>query len=649
MTRRRLAGLASMVLAAGIGLTACSASDPEPGPVAEAFAADLTDGTFDGAPVADPALAAEQLTTLLGDLAEFPREVTAGEITEVADADGGTDTLRDVALTWTFEMGEDTEPLVLSSAARLELVPSGESEAWTAVWHPGVLHPDADEESTIAISRVIGERGDVTGFGGEVLVEERPVMRIGIDKQNLAAADYEAAAQALGEALALDDVQGYVDRVAGAGEKAFVVAITIRSSEADTYSVDELRVMQGVLIVDDLMLLAPTPTFARPILGSVGEATAEIIEGSEGQIEAGDVVGLSGLQRLYDAQLRGTPGMEVTLTGAAGEVELSSSDPVDGADLETTLHTTLQAYAEDRLAGVTSPSAIVAIQASTGAVLAAASGPAGEGFSTATVGQYPAGSTFKIATALALLRAGLTPDSEVECTPTLTVEGYEFENYPGYPAGSVGTIPLSEAIAQSCNTALIAQHEQVSAADLHAAAASLGIGAAMPEGVSWPFPYFSGTVPADATGTTHAADFIGQGGVLVSPLAMAGLAASVAAGQTVTPVLVTTEDAAPPEPAAAPLTSAEATQLQQLMYGVVSSGSSTFLQDVPGDPVGAKSGTAQYGTDDPPATHAWMIAFQGDLAVAVFVEVGDYGTATAGPIIEDFLTLAAETDWAEAG
>jgi cell division protein FtsI/penicillin-binding protein 2 len=186
----------------------------------------------------------------------------------------------------------------------------------------------------------------------------------------------------------------------------------------------------------------------------------------------------------------------------------------------------------------------------------------------------------------------------------------------------------------------------VSAADLSAAAASLGIGAAPAEGSSWPFPYFSGTVPADATGTTHAADFIGQGGVLASPLAMAGVAASVAAGQTVTPTLVVTEDAAVPEPPAVPLTSAEATQLQQLMYGVVQNGSSTFLQDVPGDQVGAKSGTAQYGTDDPPATHAWMIAFQGDLAVAVFVEVGDYGTATAGPILEDFLTLAADVDWA---
>lgn len=471
-------------------------------------------------------------------------------------------------------------------------------------------------------------------------------MRIGIDKQNLDADDVESAARELGEELALDDVDGYVDRVLGAGEKAFVVAITIRSSEATTYGVDDLRVMQGVLIVDDTMLLPPSPGFARPVLGTVGEATAEIIEASEGEVEQGNVVGLSGLQRIYDDQLRGTPGITVTLTEiAADDVELYSSDPIDGADLSTTLDTDLQIYAEDRLADVESASAVVVLQPSSGAVLAAASGPGSEGLSTATVGQYPAGSTFKIVTSLALLRSGMAPDTEVECSPTLTVDGYEFENYPGYPAGSLGTIPLSEAIAQSCNTALIAQHEEISAQDMADAAASLGVGAAMPEDGSWAFPYYSGTVPADATGTTHAADLIGQGGVLVSPMAMAGVAASVAEGRTVTPVLVQSEDVAEPEPPTQPLTSAEASQLQQLMYGVVTDGSSTFLRDVPGEPVGAKSGTAQFGDEDPPQTHAWMIAFAGDLAVAVFVEVGDYGTETAGPIIEDVLRVAEDNGW----
>ena len=655
MRCRRVAVVVSTITIAAVGVTACSSPEEEadPAPVAEALAADLADGTFDGVALAegtDPATAAEQLEALLGEVVEMPRTVAVAGITEVAEGEGDTEPedLRDVALTWTYDMGADVEPMVVESTARLVRVADAEGEeSWTAVWDPAVVHPDAAEGYSIATERTRPERGEVLGHGGEVLVEERPVMRIGIDKQNLDEDDYESAATTLARELALDDVDGFAERVLAAGEKAFVVAITIRASQAEVYGVDELRGLPGVLVVDDVMLLPPTPTFARPILGAVGEATAEIIEGSDGQVVQGDVVGLSGLQRLYDDQLRGTPGLEVTLADTEGVAvtDLYTSEAVDGADLRTTLHTTLQTYAEDRLADVESPSAIVAMQASTGAVLVAASGPGSEGFSTATLGQYPAGSTFKVATALALLRAGLTPDSPVACTPTVTVDGYEFENYPGYPAGSVGTIPLREAIAQSCNTGLIAEHARITAADLAAAAASLGVGATMPDGASWPFPWFSGTVPADATGTAHAAALIGQGGVLVSPLAMAGVAASVAAGETVTPTLVVVEGAGAPTPPAQPLTAEEAATLQELMRGVVTDGTSTFLRDVPGEPVGAKSGTAQYGTDDPPATHAWMIAFQGDLAVAVFVEEGDYGTATAGPILEDVLRMAAESGW----
>ena len=54
----------------------------------------------------------------------------------------------------------------------------------------------------------------------------------------------------------------------------------------------------------------------------------------------------------------------------------------------------------------------------------------------------------------------------------------------------------------------------------------------------------------------------------------------------------------------------------------------------------AKTGTAEYGASKPLKTHAWMIAAQGDLAVAVFVNDGKTGSATAGPLLRTFLTKA---------
>ena len=61
---------------------------------------------------------------------------------------------------------------------------------------------------------------------------------------------------------------------------------------------------------------------------------------------------------------------------------------------------------------------------------------------------------------------------------------------------------------------------------------------------------------------------------------------------------------------------------------------------MPGAPVIAKTGTAEFGTGDDLQTHAWMIAAQGDLAVCVYVDIGESGSGTAGPILEAFLRAA---------
>ena len=108
--------------------------------------------------------------------------------------------------------------------------------------------------------------------------------------------------------------------------------------------------------------------------------------------------------------------------------------------------------------------ALVAIRPSTGAVVAAANNAGTKGQSVATVGQAPPGSTFKVVSALALLRAGLNPSSSVSCPATVTVDGKRFENYSDYPAGANGTITLQTALAQSCNTAFIGQREQIKGA-----------------------------------------------------------------------------------------------------------------------------------------------------------------------------------------
>jgi cell division protein FtsI/penicillin-binding protein 2 len=490
------------------------------------------------------------------------------------------------------------------------------------------------------------------------------VHTLGIDKTRIGADQQPAAAQALATAVGIDPT-AYAASVAKAGPKAFVAAITVRDNDP-SFDLAKLSAMPGVNAVAGKLPLAPTAVFARAVLGRVGDATDEIVKASGGRVAPGDQTGLSGLEKQYDAQLSGKAGLTISAVGADGNAgrQLFHVDPQAGTPIRTTLDVDLQNDADAVLAGsattnaTTSPaSALVAIRPSTGEVLAVASGAGSKGQSTATLAQSAPGSTFKVATALAMLRHGATLTTPMTCPPTVTVAGRQFKNTPDYPASKLGTIPLTTAFAHSCNTAFISQQDQVSQQDLTAAAASLGLTQTPAVGV----PVALGSVPADSSGTDHAASMIGQGRVVASPLGMATVAASVAAGHTVAPFLVvrdsiaapaastspsaraSTTAAASPTPAASatpaqPLTAAEAQTLQTLMAGVVTDGTATLLRDVPGGPVLAKTGTAQFG--DASQNHAWLIAIRGDLAVCAYVEVGDFGATTAGPLVDAFLKAA---------
>jgi cell division protein FtsI/penicillin-binding protein 2 len=458
------------------------------------------------------------------------------------------------------------------------------------------------------------------------------VTRFGIDKSAVPPARAVASARELAALLDLD-VASYADRVEASGEAAFVEAIVLRREDVPVRVGAGYQRIKGAIAIQDTLPLAPTRTFAAPILGTVGEPTAEMIEEDPERYAVGQQVGLSGLQLRYDEQLVGTPGVVVSRVSSDGkEKELFREEAQPGEPLELTLDARLQETAERLLADVGPASALVAIKPSTGAVLAAANGPGTDGYNMATYGQFAPGSTFKSVSSLALLRAGLTPDSPTPCTPTVTVDGKQFENYDDYPAGGLGDIPFRTALANSCNTAFIAARDRLDRDGLADAAASLGMGVDHDLG----FPSYFGQVPPPRSETEAAADMIGQGKVLASPMTMATVIASVQAGETVLPSLARSVDVEQQDVPA--LEAGEAGTLRAMLRGVVTSGSGSLLADVPGPPVIAKTGTAEYVADGGALRlHAWMIAAQGDLAVAVFVQDGQSGSATAGPILEAFL------------
>jgi cell division protein FtsI/penicillin-binding protein 2 len=558
--------------------------------------------------------------------------------------DGGSATAR-LSFTWTFAGVPDqwTYP----TEANL----TNDSGVWKTSWHPSIVQPQLDGTNRLSQRRLHPERGELLGEDGAPIVVLRAVFRIGIDKSKVSGQTASASAVRLAKLVKINS-KAYAAKVTAAGSSAFVPAIVLRMDAPDVPLGSEIRAIPGALSIKTGQMLAPTSSFARPIIGTVGEATKESIDESGGAVVAGDQVGLSGLQKRYDAQMRGTPGVQVRLAAAQPSGSSASPSPtpsptaepepvvifevkaVAGRSLRTTLNIGLQKLAERTLADTEPASALVAIRPSTGAVVAAANGGGNRGQSLATIGRAAPGSTFKIVSALALLRADLTARSAVRCSPTVTVDGRKFSNYSDYPRSQLGTITLRTALAQSCNTAFIGQRGKLDQSSLTEAAGSLGFGIDYDVG----FPSFFGSVPNDPTATGRAAAVIGQGKVEASPMAMAAVAASVVAGETVIPHLIDGQQATSK---GQPLTAQEARQLREMMRAVVTEGSGRVLRDLPGPAVLAKTGTAEYGTSEPLKTHAWMIASQGDLAVAVFLNDGKSGSTTAGPLLRTFLTKAS--------
>ena len=613
--------LALLVALGGYWFTQRDDSTSAARELGEQIATDLAAGQLPSdLEAGDRAVAQDELGEIIAGMGRLRPKVQVSDVEIPDGSDTGTVHLD---ISWTVHEGK--KPWRYSSPIAVRR--SGDS--WTGDWAPTVLVPDLADGEVLRASRVDAKRGEVLGDGGEKVVTQRSVVRVGIDRSAVSGSAAGKSARAL--AMAADVTQApFVRAVESAGDRAFVEAIVLRS---DAPELEQLRRdvgdIKGARLIDATMDLPPSSGFAAQILGRVGPATAEVIA-KDPQVRDGDSVGLSGLQAKHDKQLRGTSGFvveAVTPEGAARE--LHRLDAVDGKALRTSLSINHQAAAEDVLADVPKAGAVVAIRPSDGHVLALASAKGGQGQPTATLGQYAPGSTFKPVTALAQLRAGATPQTELECPRTIEVDGRQFKNYDDFPAGRNGGMTLKDAIATSCNTALIGARDRLPTDGIGSAATALGMTQKPTLGV----PSARGTVPARPTGTDLAATSIGQGEVVATPLSMATVMSSIVAGRRVSPVLLPGSAKAPAQDGTQ-ITAGEATQLRGMLRGVVTDGSAPFLAENTGGPVIAKTGTAEYGSDSPPRTHAWMIVAQDDLAVAVFVEDRSGGASVAGPIAD---------------
>lgn len=632
--------LVAWLLACALVLTGCSGDEDAPAeqnpskppanvpdavPVVTALAEGLDTAELTQTPFVDSAklaAAQEDLDIIMARTGDIQPAV---EFSRMTYGPGDAQATGYVAYTWEI----DTSTWEYETAVPLKLT----GGKWYVEWSPTIVHPNLTEESRLRVVREMPRRAAIEDSDGIALVEQMTMFQVGLDKGAIGSDQWDASATEIAKLVDID-AEDYKAKVHASGERQFVVARTMRQEEITP----DISEVPGSHVAETERMVPFSPTFAVGLLGTSGPATAEIIEESEGAIQEGDLVGLSGLQARYDEQLRGSPEMRVDLIaraaeegGSAPEVEteaLFTQDASVGSPVKLSMDRGLQERAEEVLSSQEGLAALVVIRPSDGAVLVAANSPSAGEYPQATFGKFAPGSTFKVVSSLAMLRQGMTPSSTVQCPATIEVNGRKIGNYSGYPSAFTGSVTLTEALAHSCNTAFATAGADMTAEELHAAAGSLGMGTDYDVG----FPAYFGTVDPSSNNIDMATSMFGQSQITAAPLTMAAVAASVAKGETVIPWLVEGHQA---ESTADPLTEQEAEQLQGMMRAVVDSGSAQVLK---GTMLGAKTGTAEYGEAGKLQTHAWMIAWNEDYAVAAFVEQGESGSATAAPLIEQLFS-----------
>lgn len=504
---------------------------------------------------------------------------------------------------------------------------------------PTLVHPDLTATTRLSRTRTLPVRASILDRDGRALTTPQDLYEVGIERGRLS---NPAAAYALLATLpTTPDVAALRTRVAAATPTAFVSVTTLRAAEFAPFRA-RLDAQPGVVVDAHRTTLAASATFARTVLGRVVPASSldrETLAGLGPLVSSADYVGRTGLQATAQAQLAGTPGGSLVIVSRAGgdPLKVLQRFPgTPGVPLRTTLSTADQRAAETALATAPQAGALVAVQASTGQLLAVADdGVAAsrqDGINRALNGRYPPGSTMKVVSSAALLAGGLSPSAVVACPQSILVDGRRFTNVDG--EGASGSVPFTTDFAQSCNTAFISLRDRIPPTALTSTARQFGLGLDWTLGVT----SYGGSVPTPAGETERAAAMIGQGRVLASPLSMALVAAAVASGRARTPTLVT-GTGQPPVAAQPPaLAPAVVAQLRSLMARTVASGTANGLR---GSATGAKTGTAEFGTAPTAGgslpTHSWMIAYRGDVAVAVLIENGSTGARSAGPVVKRFL------------
>jgi cell division protein FtsI/penicillin-binding protein 2 len=496
---------------------------------------------------------------------------------------------------------------------------------WLVNWSPATIAPQLKAGDQLSVQKTWPARAAILGAGGAPLVTMGQVVTIGVEGARIK--DAKAVQAALVAAGASESAASEAIAAAKLHPTYFEPVFAVSQARYNQLE-PTIYPIPGTVFQSGDARSAITPGLAAGVIGTVGPITAQELSQLGAPYDATSIVGQTGLEQADERQLAGQPGATVTVVNQSGTrvATVATLPSRPGTPVTTTIDSATQHAAEAALAGEKKSAALVAVNATTGNVLAAVSVNSG-GFDQAIDGGFPPGSTFKVITSTALITHGLTPRSAASCPSSATVDGEVFHNAEGEAPVST----LLQAFTESCNTAFIGLATgHLTAPDFPAVATMFGLGRSLHLGLI----SFDGSIPQPSDEADLAATSIGQGRVLMSPLSMAMVAAAADTGTVRSPELVLGSGGTGGTTSTLP--SDVVRDLHEMMASVVASGTAAGQ----GLPAGtfAKTGTAQYGTTGPLKIDAWLMGFKSDIAFAcLVVDAGGNGGPTCGPIVASFL------------
>lgn len=554
-------------------------------------------------------------------------------------------------------------------------------------------HATLSENNRVHVQPIPPTRGLIFDRNGVIIADNRPSFSLTVTRER--AKDWPQILDTLTEVLELtDEERTLYDKRMKQGRRPFEpVPIQFELSEEQIarIAVNQYR-LPGVEVSAQLVRHYPLGASYAHSVGYVGRINEQELKKLDPVNYSGTHhIGKTGVERFYEEQLHGTVGYEEVETNARGRTlrVLKRTDPVAGEDIHLTIDSRLQVAAEAALAG--RRGALVAIQPSTGDVLAMVSEPSfdpnpfvtGIGFNAykelrdsidrplfnrVLRGLYPPGSTIKPMVAISGLDAGvITPATRFYDPGFYQLPG-KSHKYRNWNRSGDGSVNMEWAIMRSNDTYFYNVAHLLGIDRLHEYLSRFGIGQKVSLDM---FEESAGLMPSKDwkrarynqpwyPGETLILG-IGQGYMQTSPLQLAQAATLVAThGKWIRPHLAKTLDENPPvDPNPMPDIVLRDPKywdyarfgMEQVMHGP--RGTAAKVGATAAYRIAGKSGTAQVVAikqgakydrtkiDERHRDHALFIAFapaeQPQIVVAVMVENGESGSGVAAPIVKQVL------------